>query len=430
MDAKQDVSLLDRLSDWLGYGKKEPVGDAYSNDVRPQEEQKKPNDITDGSYQSTIDLVKKQDNQTKTEPLTEEQNVKAINTKPSFVLPNKSKESFIDVQYPIKIPFREPLKKTPEDGVVDFASIPIIDQLVKSVSSSGQNSFANIEDKKRDRENINVADEFIRNNRGKVMDMNRADLSSLMALADFWTGGRSKMAASYKPPQSVDELYQTMMNVRQAAIKESDDADLKRKQLQIEAYKDLVQKPQFDMLDVLGRVYQGVGKDSSSVLKNINDAMQSGQNTYSNNATRAKIEDLQTRMRRDVEEAKLRQRADEFDKKINTHIGRGDRQAKQSYWDSIDRTLALYVAPKFTPKGNPLPVDRKLWGSKNEAAMGNVLKFADYVAASRGVDTADTEAIMRERLRALNDIAFGYNKDSWTDPELKALHDDYIKGSY
>jgi hypothetical protein len=425
MDSNKDATLLDRLANWLGYEKKGLNVDLMPEELRPKAQQVKPSD-GGGSYQSRIKPVDSLNSS-----VSVESKVKSKSQAPAIPAATFPKKSEVTVQDPRGTKFINPFKGTPEQGVSDFAqsATPIIDGLLKAGQNKSPTTFANISDNKPERENISIANQFLEKYRDNVMNMDRTNLGPLMALADKWMGGNTKLVESYKSPDSIDEVYKTLMQLNQAGIKQRDDAELKNKQIQLDAFNDIVLKPRNEFMKTFGQVNQGRGRDISGLSRVINSEMQSAENSYANNYTRAQSDLLQSRTSKDIEAAKLKQRAEEVDRKINAHFGRTGRESKQQYWDDIDRTLATFVAPKFTSKGRALPVDRKLWGAKNEAEMGAVLKFADYIAASRGVDTGDIEAVKRERLRALNDIALGYNNDSWTDPELKMLHEDYTKGS-
>jgi hypothetical protein len=419
------LSILDRIAEYLGYEKKS----MFPDDAKLMPDDLKPRPNVKTPISQPYKDMKKNDGNAGRDSLSTSVSVKTRKALPSKNVPLATlpKTREVDAKDPRNTQFLPPVQATPEEGVLDFLSIPAIDNLVKAVQKGGPSPLANISDKLPERENIAIADEFTNKIKDKALDLNRIDLGPAMALADFWTGGKSKLAASYKAPKSNDEILQDMMALRQAAIKERDDAELKQKDQQLDAYNKLFILPRQNMFDSISRIFQGAGKDINGLSRVINTAMQSGENTLSNNTTDLQLGLLRTRTQREQQIRDNQQRSDELAARINSHLGRQGGKAKRDYYEELDQTLAGVVAPKFTPKGQPLPSDRKEWSSKNSKALGAVQRFADFIISSRGYDVkkADIDELMQLRLKVLNEISMGYHNGEWVDQELNQLHKDF-----
>lgn len=423
---KPQPSLLDRIAEYLGYERKSDIpADAQllPDSLKPKTPEKPP---ISQPYKNMKKADKStQDSSARASVSTSTKTNRPQEQIPIATLPGSNE---INTQDPRSTQFREPTKQTPEEGVIDFLNISPLKKIVEATMQKGPPLLANIGDKLPERQNEKIADEFTDKYRDTLMNMNRIDLGPAMALADFWTGGKSKLAASYKAPKSVDEMYDNMMQLRQASIKQRDDAELKQKDQQLDAYYKLFVEPRTDIIKAGAQIYQGAGKDISSLQRNINALMQSGQNTYANNISDLQSDVLRTRTAREMKVRDYKARAEELNTRINAELGRRGSRDKNDYYKNIDRVLATIVAPKFTKSGTPLPEDRKEWSKNNSKTLGSIINFTDFVISSRGFDVKehDVDELMRLRVDVLNEIAIGYNNGEFTDPELQQLSEEFL----
>lgn len=419
------MSLLDRIADYLGYEKKSGMPtdvNLFPNDLRPKPRENKP------ISQPYKDMKKtdksSQDYNVKVGVSTSKNKSKPQDNIPLATLPGANE---INTQDPRNTKFRDPVKDSPEQGVIDFLNIEPLKKLVEGSLQKGPSLLANIGDKLPERDNEKIADDFTEKYRDQIMNMNRVDLGPAMALADFWTGGKSKLAASYKAPKSVDEMYDNMMQLRQSSIKQRDDAELKQKDQQLDAYDKIFIRPRTNLIESLSRLNQGTGRDITSMLRTINAGLQSGENAYANNVSNLQSDVLRTRTAREMKVRDIKSSAEELNARINAELGRRGSRDKNDYYKNIDRVLATIVAPKFTKSGTPLPEDRKEWSKNNSKTLGSIINFADFVISSRGFDVKrnDIGELMRLRENVLNEIAMGFNNGVFTDPELQQLSDEF-----
>lgn len=422
---KPQPSLLDRIAEYLGYEKKSDIpADAQllPDSLKPKTPEKPP-------ISQPYKNMKKADKSTQDSSVRASVSTSTKTAKPQEEIPIAELPSTkeVDVQDPRNTQFREPTKQSPEQGVVDFLNIEPLKRLVEGSLQKGPPLMSSLSDKIPERKNIDVAEEFIDKYKDTILNANRTDLRPALALLDYWTGGKSNLASSYTPPTSTDDMYKTMMQFDQAGVKERSDSELKQRDILLDAYQKIFIKPRTDILDAASRVNQGTGRDISSMLRNINSAMQSGENVFSNNSTKLQGELLKTRSEREIAVRKYRSQADLLNTRINAELGRRGARDKNDYYKNIDRVLATIVAPKFTKSGTTLPEDRKEWSKSNSKTLGAIINFADFVIASRGFDVKehDIDELMRLRVNVLNEIAMGYNNGEFTDPELQQLSEEF-----
>lgn len=369
--------------------------------------------------------------QAKKEYIEKEKKKKAAVVPPQVTPPVPPKPSDVYAQDPTKTQFREP-QNTPSGAVNEAMAIPFIDKLFREIDKKGPTAETNLEDETPPRDNIELAKRYIEENSGRLLNQPRTDLSSLMALADFWTGGKSNLAASYKPPKSNDDMMMAMLDENRRSVAQRDQAELARDKNIADAYKELVIDPKLKILDSAVGVYRGTAKLDADALRNINTLMQSGQNTLADNVSRQQTELMKETQRTKIENAKNWLKAQEIERRINIGLGRKGPDAKRDYFKKITDLQANVLAPKFMPDKRRLdPNEVDFWPPKTRARLGSLMSFADHVISARGVssDISDDD-LMAERLRVLNEIAIGFNDvtQEFSDQELRMHWDDYSSG--
>jgi hypothetical protein len=425
------MTLLEQIADWFGYEKKSP-SDTFNIVEIPRPRVKstivKP-DSRDKKIPMADEILERASDKSASSSSASsvKKSSKAYSGNPSMPPTQSPRKTEVDIQDPRGTQFEK--GRTPEEAVESFQQNPVALRLLEDINTPSIRSDVDLSNQDPPRENIQIANEFTDKYHDQFINDPRVDLSSAMALADFWTGGKSKMAQAYKPPKSFDELYKEMMDLRSRDIKQRDDSEIAAANQKVDAYEKLVLKPLQSIQEMSGRILQNSNRDESSVIRAINMARQSGENNYTDNVTRSQNNLLDNRTQKEIAIEKLRAEQINLDRRINAQLAKKGGRNKSDYWKDVDYVLGTIIAPKFTVKGKILdPEDKASWGTKNSQALGRVLSFADYVIVSRGYTVANTpiEDLMSMRTKVLNEIAAAYSNGQWMDREIGGLYDEYF----
>lgn len=319
-----------------------------------------------------------------------------------------------------------------EVAVDNFINNKNISSMLEGLIGGANIGDVNLTDNNPKRSNLEIADEFLfdtkddenftsRGDRYRTRD--RTDLSPAMALADFWTGGKSNLAAAYKAPQSADEVYEKMLALRGKETAARDKAELDKYSENVDAYKKLAVDPLTDVIKAHAQIYNSTGKNDAGTLRSMIQAVQSGNNKYSDNLTEVLVKNLMDSTKRDISNASLRQRAEEV-------AARADRETggkPQDFNKQIDNEITTYLAPVFL--GKALPPNRELWSAKEQKAVGAISKFVDAVVVDLELDKR--YPIQEARMRAIQSINMAKPSapdGSWRDPVIADIFKRYKSG--
>lgn len=102
--------------------------------------------------------------------------------------------------------------------------------------------------------NRDIAEEFINKFKSQSLNTNRIDLGPAMALADAWMKGKSNLAGSYRPPETADSILMKMMKLQEDSQKNSDESEIRNRDSQTKAVKELFVKPRAEIARMLGNM--------------------------------------------------------------------------------------------------------------------------------------------------------------------------------
>jgi len=232
-------------------------------------------------------------------------------------------------------------------------------------------------------ENIEIADKFTsdkqdgdytRADRFRTRD--RSDLSPLMALADFWTGGKSKLAQAYTPPESADSVFEKMLNLRSKEVKERNDTELEQfKALSQDRYNNQTRAIE-SAANMIGLIHQGQGKNQTQIDSRINDIMGRLKDHDANRQTSITINTNNNETKQAKDQADAYKAAQDLQvKREKLAYGSGGLagvKKSAEFEDSLHRSLAQTMLPQ----GN-LEKDDKKW-SEVKQQFKNVAQKLTY----------------------------------------------------
>lgn len=182
-----------------------------------------------------------------------------------------------------------------------FANNPLAGATLQSLLSHPVIPKSPLQDNNPYRVTSRVADDFVTKSEDFTRTRDRSNLTPLLALADYWTGGKSHLADTYKPPTSRDDMQRAMMELGTRSRAEQDNAENAAQKNYIDAYKDTQITPQVAAINAFGTAATGQAKNENEFAKAVAGFLTSIKNTNDTNAVNLyrNLNDNRTRVSND-----------------------------------------------------------------------------------------------------------------------------------
>lgn len=321
-------------------------------------------------------------------------------------------------------------KKTRVNDLSEFVASDEAQSYIDKIAQLGKPSEENISDDLPWRKNLGIADRILKDDNNpdivtkldRYITRDRTDYSPLLGyIASISDGKYNKLADSYNPPKSMDDIVQSAINMRELAQKNRDQSENQQSKNAIDAY-EAITRPQVEGLKALNSIFLGGQRADSNLTRTIIDAIQSGKNAE----TQALKDYFSTFMKTgstvEIANASLRAKAERFRKSANTSYGKKN----QYLLDELNNEIITFLAPIFSKRGGSISKDEKIRAPSDQRVIGEIATVIDAVVIDNGLadENSSPEEMHRARMKAARWIRSQY------DPETKGFKDPGLQETF